>query len=99
MVEARSKKMYAPTPHMPMSFTAVFMRHGVKEFVPLDNKQSKPTAASIMELVEAVCGMDRKLLQIRAYNGTVLWVRKSALEEDTRGDWKPVARGSGYIRG
>ena len=99
MVEARSKIMHIPTPREPKGFTAIFLKHGVREFVSLDNQRSKPTAGSVMELVEAACGMDCKLLEIRAHDDTVLWVRVSSLDKDTKGSWKSVARGSGYIRG
>ena len=99
MVEARSKIVHIPTPREPKGFTAIFLRCGVHEHVPLDNQQSKPTAASVMELADAACRMDRKLLEIRAHDGTVLWVRESSLDEGTKGRWKPIARGSAYIRG
>lgn len=99
MVEARSKVMDFPIPRKPMGFTAVFVNRGTREEVPLDNKQSKPTAGSVMKLVEAVCGMDRKLLEIWAHDGTVLWERTSSLDEETKGCWRPIARGSAYIRG
>ena len=99
MVEARSKIIPVPTPREPKSFTAVFLKNGANVFVPLNNQRSKPTAGSVMRLAEAACGMDRKLLEIRAHDGTVLWERTSLLSEETRGSWKPVARGSAYIRG